>query len=109
MVSAKCWLSEQLQDLGVETLLDLECLEPEDISFEGIPYWEREEFDEKFPTILHIGDLQLTVEYFPSKKLVQVLYLSGLRKGDPKRWELPRWTGWRVQYRKASRVVNINN
>lgn len=107
--SAACWLEQQLRDLGVETLADLELLDPEDIQFEGIPYWEREDFDEKFPTLLNIGDLQLTVEYFPSKKLVHVLYLRGLRKGDPKRWELPRWSGWRVQYRKASRIVDIKN
>ncbi|MBD1556586.1 ATP-dependent RNA helicase [Vibrio sp. S9_S30] len=107
--NAECWLEQQLHDLGVETLADLDVLEPEDIQFEGIPYWERAEFDEKFPTLLNIGDLQLTVEYFPSKKLVHVVYLRGLRKGDPKRWELPRWSGWRVQYRKASRIVDIKN
>ena len=34
-------------------------------------------------------------------------YVSGGRKGDPKRWELPAWSGWKVKYRKASRVVDV--
>ncbi|CCN71940.1 putative HrpA-like helicase [Vibrio nigripulchritudo SFn118] len=107
--SPESWLTEQLSDLGVESLEDMELLDQEDIAFEGIPYWEREDFDSEFPTWLNIGDLQLTVEYFAARKLVHVVYAQGLRKGDPKRWELPRWSGWRVQYRKASRVVDIKN
>jgi len=101
------WMTEQLEALELEELEDLALFEAQDFDFDGIPYWQREEFDSTYPRHLHLGDLNLDVEYFPSQKLVQVVHHSGLRKGDPKRWELPKWTGWRIQYRKASRVINI--
>ncbi|GAK86778.1 HrpA-like helicase [Vibrio ponticus] len=49
----------------------------------------------------------MDVEYYPSRKLIYVVYRDGLRKGDPKRWELPRWSGWKIQYKKASRIVDV--
>ncbi|USD64134.1 helicase-related protein [Vibrio sp. SCSIO 43136] len=101
------WFTEQLDSIGVETLEDLEMFGQSDFEFNGIPEWERADFDEKFPTQLYLGDMVLSVDYFPKRKLVQVVYQSGLRKGNPKRIELPRFSGWRIQYRKASRVVDI--
>jgi hypothetical protein len=79
----------------------------EDIPFDGIPYWEYEEFAEKYPFHLLLADLQLDVEYLPQRKLVYVHYSSGGRKTPPKRWELPVWSGWRIQYKKASRVLDV--
>jgi ATP-dependent helicase HrpB len=33
--------------------------------------------------------------------------IEGSRKSDPKRWELPAWQGWHVQFQRASRVVDV--
>jgi len=99
------WFEEQLMTLGVTSLNDLELFDVDDFPFDGIPYWEKEEFSELYPFEINLSDLNLTVEYHVKRKLVCVVYQSGLRKGDPKRWELPRWMGYRVQYRKASRVI----
>nr|WP_321383186.1 helicase-related protein [uncultured Vibrio sp.] len=101
------WLTEQLQTLGVESVEDMALFDADDLPFEGVPEWEYEDFAQKFPLKLLLAELKLDVEYFANRKLVHVIYSEGSRKGDPKRWELPRWSGWKVQYRKASRVIDV--
>ncbi|ACJ26858.1 ATP-dependent helicase, putative [Shewanella piezotolerans WP3] len=101
------YLKDKLIQLGVESFEDLALLEPDDILFEGIPDWQREEFDSLYPAGLQLPELKLTVSYEPKRKLVILDYVNGGRKQGPKRWELPRWVGWKIQYRKASRVVDV--
>ena len=104
---AETWLIDQLALLGVEAAEDMSLLEPDDLVFEGIPQWQRAAFDEKYPAQLLLGDLRLKVHYDVRRKQVTVERLSGTRKDDPKRWELPVWSGWRIRYKKASRIVDI--
>lgn len=106
-LSFEGWFIEQLEVLGVTDISDLEMFEHSDIPFEGIPTWLYSEFSEKYPFALSLADLQLSVEYFPGRKLIYVHYQSGGRKLSPKRWELPTWSGWRIQYKKASRIIDI--
>ncbi|ELV8770505.1 ATP-dependent RNA helicase [Vibrio harveyi] len=106
-LSFSTWLVEQLETLGVESVENIELFDADDIPFEGIPDWEYQDFAEQFPLKLVLAELKLDVEYFVSRKLVHVIYTEGNRKGDPKRWELPRWSGWKVQYKKASRVLDV--
>ncbi|MBY6187747.1 ATP-dependent RNA helicase [Marinobacter hydrocarbonoclasticus] len=106
-IEPESWLLTQLKDLGVETEEDIGLLEPDDLKFEGVPEWQRDAFDQRFPHFLVLAELKLHVEYQPRAKRVTVVYAEGSRKADPKRWELPGWPGWRVQYRRASRVVDI--
>ncbi|WP_343291323.1 helicase-related protein [Vibrio harveyi] len=106
-LSFSTWLVEQLETLGVESVEEIELFDADDIPFEGIPDWEYQDFAEQFPLKLVLAELKLDVEYFVSRKLVHVIYTEGNRKGDPKRWELPRWSGWKVQYKKASRVLDV--
>ena len=101
------WFSEQLEMLELSEVSELELFGPEDFEFSGIPYWEYDDFSQTYPFELQLGDLNLNVEYHAKKKLIYVVYKNGLRKGDPKRWELPKWQGWRVQYKKASRIVDV--
>ena len=101
------YLMERLNELGVESFDDLELIEADDLLFEGIPDWLREEFDNLYPIQLILADLKLTVEYQPKRKLVTLVYTNGSRKTGPKRWELPRWQGWKIQYKKASRIVDV--
>ncbi|SDH10434.1 DEAD/DEAH box helicase [Vibrio xiamenensis] len=101
------WFGAQLEQLGVTTLEELALFEPQELAFAGIPEWEYADFAEAYPFELQLSDIKLQVEYFARRKLVQVIYRSGQRKGDPKRWELPSWSGWRIQYKKASRVVDV--
>ncbi|MEZ9299320.1 helicase-related protein [Vibrio splendidus] len=106
-VNFELWFIEQLEVLGVTDMSELEMFEHEDIPFDGIPEWLYSEFSEKYPFALSLADLQLDVEYFPARKLIYVHYQSGSRKMSPKRWELPTWPGWRIQYKKASRIIDI--
>ncbi|MCL1095594.1 helicase-related protein [Shewanella kaireitica] len=101
------YLKQKLIQLGVESFEDLALVEAEDLLFDGIPDWQREEFDSLYPAGLQLPELKLTVSYEPKRKLVILDYVNGGRKQGPKRWELPRWLGWKIQYRKASRVVDV--
>jgi hypothetical protein len=101
------WFHEQLATLELTDIEELQLFNADDFVFDGIPYWEYEDFAQTYPFELMLGDLNLDVEYHVNKKLVCVVYRDGLRKTYPKRWELPRWNGWRVQYKKASKVIDI--
>lgn len=101
------WLVERLALLGVESAEDMELVDDSDLHFEGIPDWQREKFDEKYPQTLTLGDLRCVVHYKVPGKQVIVEKVGGLRKDDPKRWEFPVWSGWKIRYKKASRVVDI--
>ncbi|MFD2176571.1 helicase-related protein [Veronia pacifica] len=101
------WIKVRLTELGVETKDDLTLVDASDFEFDGIPDWEYEGFCEKYPLTVTLSDLQLKVEYFKARRTVMIHHVGGKRKADPKRWELPRWQGWKVQYRKASRLVDI--
>lgn len=101
------WLQSRLDELGVESFDDLELIDTNDFAFGGIPEWEYADFAAKYPLAIQLSGLTLTVEYFGKGKLVEVSHHSGSRKDDPKRKELPAWSGWRVKYRKASRVLDL--
>ncbi|BAX52982.1 hypothetical protein PDPUS_1_01608 [Photobacterium damselae subsp. piscicida] len=79
----------------------------DDFTFNGIPEWEHGDFDERYPAVVVLNDLKMTIEYHVASKMVTAVHCDGKRKQDPKRWELPRWNGWRVKYRKASRIIDI--
>ncbi|WP_122055306.1 helicase-related protein [Vibrio sp. Evd11] len=106
-INFELWLIKQLEVLGVTDVSELEMFDHADIPFDGIPTWLYSEFSEKYPFALSLADLQLEVEYLPARKLIYVHYQSGSRKLSPKRWELPTWSGWRIQYKKASRIIDI--
>jgi len=103
------WLEERLAEIGLETSEDLEVLEPEDFRFEGVPEWERAEFDRHYPRHLSLANLEVDVEYEPALGRITLVKTSGIRKAPPQRWELPAWgRGWEVRFRAGSRVVPIS-
>lgn len=107
-VQAEPWLVSRLEDIGLEDPEDFEILDAEDIRFEGIPEWERPDFDRRYPRGLHLGDLQVDVEYEPDKRRITLVRLAGMRKKSPQRWELPGWGGnWEIRYRDGNRVVPV--
>ncbi len=101
------WFTHQLVQLEITDVEELELFESDDFAFEGIPDWEYPEFAEKYPLEIVLSGLRLDVEYYPARKRVVVVFQSGSRKADPKRKELPAWLGWKVQYRKASRLLDL--
>ncbi len=101
------WLQQRLAALGVDAGDDLVLIEPGDLAFEGIPSWERERFDRTYPRAVSLTDLDMRVHYDVRRRTVTVEKVAGTRKRDPQRWELPAWSGWRVAYKRASRVVEV--
>jgi hypothetical protein len=101
------WFTEQLGELGITSLDEMALFDESDFVFNGIPEWEWDEFISKYPQQVLLPELALTVEYFPFSKRLVLHYKMGGRKGELKRWELPSWTGWKIQYKKASRVIDI--
>lgn len=101
------WLAGRLAALGVEDAGDIALLEADDLRFEGVPPWEREAFDRRYPRRVALTDLAMSVHYEPRRKAITLVREGGHRRRDPQRWELPAWPGWRVFYQSASRVVPI--
>ncbi len=106
-LTADSFIHNELTSLGIESLDDLSLIEPDDIQFDGIPAWERADFDNSYPMQVNLPDLQMRVDYQVSKKQIRLHYLRGQRKTAPKRWELPGFNGWKIQYQRASKVVDI--
>lgn len=104
---AQEWLLKRLHQLGVEQGDDLLLLEPQDLRFDGIPCWERDEFDKRYPRRVNLTDMQLRIHYNVRRNEVVAEHIGGIRRNDPRRWELPAWRGWKVKYQRASRVVEI--
>ncbi|MDH5324156.1 MAG: helicase-related protein [Gammaproteobacteria bacterium] len=106
-VDPRMWLSRRLQQLGVESGTDMELIEDHDLKFSGIPDWEREEFDRKYPRQVSLSNLTMTAEYEPRKKIVTLVKINGTRKTAPQQKELPLWGGWAIVFRDGSRVLQI--
>ena len=107
VVTFDAWFTEQLNELGVRSLEDMALFEESDFIFDGIPEWELADFLIMYPQTVILPDITLLVEYFPQRKQILLNYVKGQRKGDVKRWELPTWSGWRIQYKKASRKIDV--
>lgn len=106
-VNFEYWFTQQLEELGVTSLDDMAMFDEDDFIFDGIPEWELIDFMKKHPQTVVLPDITVSAEYFPSSKRVVLTYIKGDRKGDLKRWELPTWSGWRIQYKKASRSIDV--
>lgn len=107
-LDAEQWLDGKLRQLGVQSPQDLALLEETDLKFNGIPAWERETFEQTYPRQLNLANLHMAVHYEPRKKRVTLEKISGVRKNQPQRKELPRWSGWSIRYRDGSKVVDIS-
>ncbi|PKF50749.1 helicase-related protein [Enterovibrio nigricans] len=106
-IDVSTWLCDRLIALGIESQDDIELIDEKDLTFEGIPDWELKDFVLKYPLRLTLAELHVSVEYNKIKRTVIVHHEKGSRKDGPKRWELPQWKGWKIQYKKASRVITI--
>ncbi|SEP09241.1 helicase-related protein [Aquisalimonas asiatica] len=102
------WLLDRLQSLGVEHGDDLALIEADDLRFDGVPDWERDRFDARFPRQWSLPSLELRLHYEPRRRRVTAEQTGGTRRKPPQRWELPAWPGWEVRFRKASRDVRID-
>ncbi len=107
VVTFESWFAAQLEELGITSLEDMMLFDETDFIFDGIPEWEISDFIKTYPQHIVLPDITLSVDYFPQSKRILLNYVKGQRKGDVKRWELPTWSGWRIQYKKASRNIDV--
>ncbi len=101
------WLQDRLMTLGVEQAQDLELVDAADLRFPGIPDWERDRFDQRYPRHWSLPGLELTIHYDVARRRVTAEQVGGNARKPPERWQLPAWAGWRVYFRKASREMEI--
>ncbi|ALU42626.1 DEAD/DEAH box helicase [Pseudoalteromonas rubra] len=107
VLSAAQWLAHALEDLGVEAQEDLMLIEAQDLFYLPIEDWVIAPFIEKFPLEIVLPELTMSVAYSFTAKRITLEYLQGNRKDAPKRWELPAWGGFKIRYKKASKVVDV--
>ncbi|MCG7533823.1 DEAD/DEAH box helicase [Pseudoalteromonas sp. OOF1S-7] len=105
--TAAQWFTQALEDLGIETQEDLMLVEAQDLFYLPIEDWVIEPFIEKFPLEVVLPELTMIVAYSFTAKRITLDYIQGNRKDAPKRWELPAWSGFKIRYRKASKVVDV--
>ncbi len=101
------YLANKLVSLGLESVDDIALIDADDLAFDGVPDWQREAIDNQYPQHLALANLQLKVDYQLAKNTVIIERVTGIRKTDPKRWELPKWQGLKIRYKVASRIVDI--
>lgn len=104
---ASGWIAQTLTELGVETQEDLALIGVDDLYYQPIEDWVINPFMEKYPLQIELPELTMLVAYSFSAKRVSLEYICGNRKDAPKRWELPAWPGFKIRYKKASKVVDI--
>ncbi|WP_046005740.1 helicase-related protein [Pseudoalteromonas rubra] len=107
MPDAVQWLSQTLTDLGLETQQDLALIEAEDLFYQPIEDWLITPFIDQFPLEVVLPELTMSVTYSFTAKRIILEYRKGNRKDAPKRWELPAWSGFKIRYKKASKVVDV--
>ncbi len=108
------YLARQLATLGVEASADLALLEPDDLRpdlarLTGLPEATIAALREDFPrTWTHLG-AQYGCEVGPQSRVVTLepLNAAARKAPDPSPRVLPRFRGFRVRYRKASRLVDL--
>ncbi|BBN82310.1 DEAD/DEAH box helicase [Pseudoalteromonas sp. A25] len=106
-LSAEQYVQEKLQELGLQEQDDITLIEPQDLFYQKVEPWELEPFIEKHPLQVKLNDMLMQVEYSFTAKRILLTHISGNRKEAPKKWELPAWPGFKVKYKKASKVVDV--
>lgn len=110
----EAWLVARLEELGLEASDELSLLSagdalPDVEALTGWPSWELERLAEEFPRVWeHLG-ARYACEVRPGSGTVTLepVNAEATRRGTPEPAVLPRFRGFRVRYRKASRVVPL--
>ena len=108
------FLAERLWEIGLRASEDLALLEAEDLRPDlsgelGVAEFELERWREEFPrTWEHMGArYECLVQPSVGKVILEPLNKKAKKGDDPKARHLPRFRGFDVYYRNASRVVPI--
>jgi hypothetical protein len=100
-------ITSVLTDLEINFLDELLLLDNSDFAYGLVDNYTWQQFCVLYPLTVVLPQQQLRVEYFISAKRVVLHYVSGQRVEAPKKWELPNFNGAKIQYRRASKLVDI--
>ena len=110
----QAWLTARVSALGVARSEDLELIEGEDllpdlVALTALYEVELEELAERFPRVWEHQGARYGCNVSPARRLVELEPLNkAARQGkEPARNVLPRFEGYRVTYRQASRVITL--
>lgn len=101
------FLHQKLNILGIESYEDIALIDEQDLQFDEVESWELDPFIDRFPLFWSIPELSMSVNYNFKGKRIELTYIRGARKDAPKKWELPAWSGFKIRYRRASKVVDV--
>jgi ATP-dependent helicase HrpB len=108
------WLAERFEMLGLRSSEELALLEGDDLRPDlvdelGVPSFELERFEEDFPRLWeHMGcEYECLVQAKTRKIILEPANKKAKQGKDPKATHLPRFRGFSVYFRNASRVVPI--
>ncbi len=100
-------LTQLICDLELCEFEDIQLFDDTDFYYVGTPDDELAQFAENYPLTIQLPQQKLRCEYFIRAKKVVLHYLEGQRKDAPNRWQLPKFSGYKIQYLKASKRVDI--
>lgn len=110
------YLADRLWELGLRESEDLALVEPEDLRPDladelGLPAFEIEDWREEFPrTWEHMGRAyECLVQPSTGKVILEPANKKARKGDDPTARHLPRFKGFSVYFRNASRVVPIRS
>jgi ATP-dependent helicase HrpB len=101
------WLLSRLEELGLESGLDLKLLEAEDLMPDEPPARLAELMKKRFPTSLNIGDARYRISYNVAARKATFHQIRGNRKQPPSAMHLPRLPGFRLFWEHKNRVQAI--
>ncbi|MCH9674446.1 MAG: DEAD/DEAH box helicase [Gammaproteobacteria bacterium] len=103
------WLLRRLEQLGVDSVDDIELLEDEDLYPEALPREVRERLERAYPRQLSTGDASYQLEYELEKRILTLRQTGGVRKTPPGMDFLPRLPGWRIDWSYKNRVRTLRD
>ena len=114
VVPPEQWLTQRFEELGLQTCDEIELLENEDllpdlIKLTGLYQPEIDLLFEDFPRIWEHQGAQYVCQVFPRQRKVEMSPENKAAKQskEPATQVLPRFQGYRVRYKQASRVIML--
>lgn len=108
-VVAEVWLLERLAELGLEEQEDWPLVSAGDLAFPGLPAWEREKLESRYPHTFSAGAARYSVEYQVERGRVVLHWQSGHKNAPVSPSLLPRWNGWKVQLNERGRLTTLRD
>jgi HrpA-like RNA helicase len=105
---ADAWLDAQVEAVGLESGEDLALLSASDFAMPapaGFDEAEQRWLEKTYPQTVHALNASYAVEYDLVRRTVTIEPHDKNRHQPPPLGQLPGWSGWRIQHRRASNIT----